>query len=412
MISNIFREKSGGTFGALPGKGVFAEMKTHIKNGLVWRGGGFAALDLVVEGERISYVGEPAEPEEGAQVVDAAGRYLLPGVIDCHAHVTMVGGDRHMAVFFAENECELTLEGAVNCEKMVRHGITAARDCGGKYRETMALRDFIRRGAILGPRLLCSGTPLKVVGGHEPGLDVTGPVEARRAARQLMRDGADFIKVMITGGLGKVGEDPGAVEMELDEVAAIVAEAHRHGKKVACHCHSRAGMDLLLDAGADSIEHATYLDPEVNARIIEQGVYVVPTFTPYEIAAASEIGCGILPDAILNSRAIIGEKRRRLKQAYEQGVPIAFGRDSGGFFMDQGEFADEMLYMHSAGMPAAAVIRSATENAAKCLGIWCDAGSLDAGKYADILFLTEDPLKNLAAYRESLEKVCFGGKML
>lgn len=387
-------------------------MKKHIKNGLVWQDNRFVPLDLVVDGERIAYVGAPTEPEGDAEVLDTAGSYLLPGVIDCHAHVTMVGGDHHMAVFFAENECELALEGVVNCEKMVRHGITTARDCGGKYRETMALRDFIRRGAISGPRLLCSGTPLKVVGGHEPGLDVTGPVEARRAARQLIHDGADFIKVMITGGLGKVGEDPGAVEMELDEVAAIVSEAHRHGKKVACHCHSRAGMELLLDAGADSIEHATYLDPEVNARIIGQGVFVVPTFTPYEIAAASEIGCGILPDAILNSRAIIGEKRRCLKQAYEQGVQITFGRDSGGFFMDQGEFADEMLYMQAAGMPAAAVIRSATETAAKCLGVWRDVGSLEVGKYADILFLSENPLENLVAFRNSLEKVCFGGKML
>lgn len=387
-------------------------MKTYFKNGLIWQNDRFVPLDLVIEGERIFYAGPSIPPEEDAQVVDVTGRYLLPGVIDCHAHVTMVGGDHHMAVFFSENECELTLEGAINCKKMVRHGITSARDCGGKYWETMALRDFIQRGAIPGPRLLCSGTPLKVVGGHEPGLDVTGPEEARRAARQLIRDGVDFIKVMITGGLGKVGEDPGVVEMELDEVRAIVQEAHKRGKKVACHCHSRAGMELLLDAGADSIEHATYLDPEINKRIIEQGVFVVPTFTPYEIAAASEIGCGILPDAILNSRTIIGEKRLRLKQAYEQGVQIAFGRDSGGFFMDQGEFADEMLYMQSAGMPAAAVIQSATENAAKCLGVWQNAGSLEPGKYADILFLTENPLNDLSAFRKNLEKVYFGGKIV
>ncbi|MDO5551902.1 MAG: amidohydrolase family protein [Lachnospiraceae bacterium] len=387
-------------------------MTTHIKNGLVWQRDSFCGQDLVIRDSHIIYAGPPMQPENGACVIDASGQYLLPGIIDCHAHVTMVGGSHHMATFFAENECELTLEGVINCEKMVRHGITSARDCGGKRRETFALRDFIRKGAIIGPRLLCSGTPLKVVGGHEPGFDITGPVEARRAARQFLYDGADFIKVMITGGLGKVGENPGTVEMELDEISAIVKEAHKHGKKVACHCHSRAGMEILLDAGADSIEHATYLDPEINERIIKQGVYVVPTFTPYEIAAASQIGCGILPDAILNSRAIIEEKRRRLKEAYEQGVPIAFGRDSGGFFMDQGEFADEMLYMQNAGMPAAAIIQSATENAAKCLGIWDETGSLEAGKSADILFLTKNPLEDLTAFRNALEKVCVSGKML
>ena len=387
-------------------------MKTHIKNGFVWQHNAFVSQDLVIDGSLITYSGPACLPEPDSTVLDASGRYLLPGVIDCHAHVTMVGGSHHMATFFAENECELTIEGVINCEKMVRHGITSARDCGGKLRETFALRDFIRKGAIPGPRLLCSGTPLKVVGGHEPGFDITGPIEARRTARQFLRDGADFIKVMITGGLGKVGEDPGAVEMELDEIQAIVREAHKHGKKVACHCHSRAGMEILLEAGADSIEHATYLDPEINERIIRQGVFVVPTFTPYEIAAASEIGCGILPDAILNSRAIIKEKRRRLKEAYEQGVPIAFGRDSGGFFMDQGEFADEMLYMQNAGMPAEAIIQSATENAAKCLGIWQETGSLEKGKSADILFLTKNPLEDLTAFRNHLEKVCVSGKML
>lgn len=387
-------------------------MRVHIQNGQIWQEDRFCAWDLILEDEKIVYAGPAAAPQAGDTVISAAGKYIVPGVIDCHAHVTMIGGSHHMATFFAENECELALEGVLNCEKMARHGITSARDCGGKNRETLALRDFIRRGDLIGPRLLCSGTPLKVVGGHEPGFDVTGPVEARRAVRQFLYDGVDFIKAMVTGGLGKVGEDPGAVELEPDEMRAIVSEAHKHGKKVACHCHSRAGMDILLDAGADSIEHATYLDPEVNERIIRQGVFVVPTFTPYEIAAASEIGCGIVPDAILNSRAIIGEKRRRLREAYEQGVQIAFGRDSGGFFMDQGEFADEMLYMQNAGMPTHAIIKSATENAAKCLGIWEQTGSLEVGKYADLLILGKDPLQDLTAYRNNLENVFIGGKMI
>lgn len=386
-------------------------MKTHVQNGQIWQNDHFEPLDVIIENEKILYVGPPLPLKDDETPLDAESQYLVPGVIDCHAHVTMVGGDHHMAVFFSENECELALEGVINCEKMVRHGITTARDCGGKHFETLALRDFINKGALPGPRLLCSGTPLKIVGGHEPGFDITGPVEARRAARDFFYHGVDFIKTMVTGGLGKVGEDPGTVEIELDEMKAIVREAHKRGKRVACHCHSRAGMELLLDAGADSIEHATYLDPEINERIMRQGVFVVPTFTPYEIAAASEIGCGILPDAIINSRTIIKEKRRRLKEAYEQGVCIAFGRDSGGFFMDQGEFADEMLYMQNAGMPAWAIIQSATENAAKCLGIWEKTGSLEAGKRADIILLGSNPLEDLTAYRNSLKKVFANGKI-
>ena len=387
-------------------------MITLFKNGMVWEEDHFCRKDIAVEAERITMTGTAPEGFVCDRTFDVEGKYLVPGVIDCHAHVTMVGGDHHMAVFFQENTAELTMEGVINCERMVSHGITTARDCGGKYMETLAIRDFIRKGKIKGPRLLCSGTPLKVVGGHEPGFDITGPIEARKAVRQFLFEGFDFIKAMVPGGLGKAGEDPGAVELELNELAAMVSEAAKHGKKVACHCHSRAGMEILLKAGAASIEHATYLDPEINEQIIRQGVYVVPTFTPYEIAAASEVGCGIVPDAIFASRAMIGDKRKRFKEAYDQGVLIAFGRDSGGFFMDQGEFADEMLYMEHAGMARKDIIKSATEHAARLLGIWGETGSLEEGKCADILFLNSNPLENLAAYRNDLQEVCANGTLI
>lgn len=387
-------------------------MITLFRNANVWKNSGFVTSDLVIDGSNIIYVGPSSNSVTCDRVIDVTGQYLLPGIIDCHAHVTMVGGNRHMAVFFKENPCELTIEGMLNCKRMAEHGITSARECGGKGMETLALRDFINSGKLIGPRLLCSKTPIKAVGGHEPGYDVTGPYEARETARRFLYEGADFLKVMITGGLGKVGEDPGVVEMELDEVKAIVAEAKKRHKKVACHCHSRAGMEMLLDAGADSIEHATYLDPEINERIIKQGVYVVPTFTPYEIAAACGEESGLLMDTVLAARGIIAEKRQRFKQAYEQGVQFAFGRDSGGFFMDQGEFADEMLYMEQAGMRREDIIKSATENAAKLLGIWNDTGSLEVGKRADILFLTANPLEDLTAFRNHLDRVCLNGNLL
>ena len=249
-------------------------MKTLIRNANVWQKGKFLTKDVLVDGERIAVVGKLPEETQCDHEVDGTGKFLLPGVIDCHAHSTMVCGTRHMPDFFASSDAELTLDGAINAEKMVRCGITTIRDCGGRRFETLAVRDYINKGKLIGPRMLCSGTPLKVVGGHEPGADYTGPWEARARVREFLMHGVDFLKVMVTGGLGKAGEDPGCVEPTQEELDAIVSEAKKHGKKVACHCHSRQGMEMLVKAGADSVEHSTYLDADVDKLLIENGVYV------------------------------------------------------------------------------------------------------------------------------------------
>lgn len=184
-------------------------MKTLIRNANVWQKGKFLTKDVLVDGERIAVVGKLPEETQCDHEVDGTGKFLLPGVIDCHAHSTMVCGTRHMPDFFASSDAELTLDGAINAEKMVRCGITTIRDCGGRRFETLAVRDYINKGKLIGPRMLCSGTPLKVVGGHEPGADYTGPWEARARVREFLMHGVDFLKVMVTGGLGKAGEDPG-----------------------------------------------------------------------------------------------------------------------------------------------------------------------------------------------------------
>ena len=336
-------------------------MKTLIRNANVWQKGKFLTKDVLVDGERIAVVGKLPEETQCDHEVDGTGKFLLPGVIDCHAHSTMVCGTRHMPDFFASSDAELTLDGAFNAEKMVRCGITTIRDCGGRRFETLAVRDYINKGKLIGPRMLCSGTPLKVVGGHEPGADYTGPWEARARVREFLMHGVDFLKVMVTGGLGKAGEDPGCVEPTQEELDAIVSEAKKHGKKVACHCHSRQGMEMLVKAGADSVEHSTYLDADVDKLLIENGVYVVPTFLPYMNYALLGEQEHQLMDTVLAARAIVDEKKRRFKEAFDLGVKVAFGRDSGGFMMDQGEFVQEMLYMEDAGMTPAQIIHAATE---------------------------------------------------
>ena len=387
-------------------------MKTLIRNANVWQKGKFLTKDVLVDGERIAVVGKLPEETQCDHEVDGTGKFLLPGVIDCHAHSTMVCGTRHMPDFFASSDAELTLDGAINAEKMVRCGITTIRDCGGRRFETLAVRDYINKGKLVGPRMLCSGTPLKVVGGHEPGADYTGPWEARARVREFLMHGVDFLKVMVTGGLGKAGEDPGCVEPTQEELDAIVSEAKKHGKKVACHCHSRQGMEMLVKAGADSVEHSTYLDADVDKLLIENGVYVVPTFLPYMNYALLGEQEHQLMDTVLAARAIVDEKKRRFKEAFDLGVKVAFGRDSGGFMMDQGEFVQEMLYMEDAGMTPAQIIHAATEESAKLCGVFGETGSIDEGKSADMILLSASPLEDLRAFNMALLGVYMRGRYL
>lgn len=387
-------------------------MKTLIRNANVWQKGKFLTKDVLVDGERIAVVGKLPEETQCDHEVDGTGKFLLPGVIDCHAHSTMVCGTRHMPDFFASSDAELTLDGAINAEKMVRCGITTIRDCGGRRFETLAVRDYINKGKLIGPRMLCSGTPLKVVGGHEPGADYTGPWEARARVREFLMHGVDFLKVMVTGGLGKAGEDPGCVEPTQEELDAIVSEAKKHGKKVACHCHSRQGMEMLVKAGADSVEHSTYLDADVDKMLIENGVYVVPTFLPYMNYALLGEQEHQLMDTVLAARAIVDEKKRRFKEAFDLGVKVAFGRDSGGFMMDQGEFVQEMLYMEDAGMTPAQIIHAATEESAKLCGVFDETGSIDEGKSADMILLSASPLEDLRAFNTALLGVYMRGRYL
>lgn len=377
-------------------------MKTFLRNPYVWTNDHFEKKDVLIDNGVIRIGSSASHPVYDVEK-NLDGLYLLPGIIDCHAHVSMVCGTRHMPDFFASSENDLVIDSVVNAERMVRNGITTIRDCGGKRFETLSVRNYINKGKILGPRILCSGTPLKAIGGHEPGMDYTGPIEARAKVREFLYRGVDFIKVMVTGGLGKSGEKPGCVEITQEELSAITEEAVRHGKKVACHCHSKEGMQMIINAGASSIEHSTFLDKEIDEQLIEKGIYVVPTFLPYMNYALYGEENNQLMDTVLAARAIVSEKKTRFREAYEMGVKIAFGRDSGGFLMDQGRFVEEMLFMEDAGMSRADIINSATRNAADLLGISDITGTIEDGKDADLVILRSNPLDDLKAFEESLD---------
>lgn len=255
-------------------------MRILIQNGLAWLDRSWQAADILVEGDQIVAVGKDLR-QEADQVVDAAGKYILPGIIDCHVHLAMNGGPHPMADMKGNREAEALLTAILSAEELVRAGITTIRECGGIDRESIIVRDAVKAGKLQGPRVLTCLQAIKIPGGHFYGVEVTGPQEARQGARHLISQGAQYIKLMATGGLGKVGEKPGVVELDVDEMKAAIDEGRKHGMSSAAHCHSKEGMMNALAAGVTTLEHCTFLDEEVVEEILARDVYMVPTFSPY-----------------------------------------------------------------------------------------------------------------------------------
>lgn len=373
-------------------------MATLIKNGHVWIKNGWKDVDVLIEDKKILKVAENIT-DARAEVMDAKNKYVLPGVIDCHVHLSMNGGSHPMADLGKSREAEALLTAVKSCNELIKAGVTTIRECGGIGLESIILREVIKAGRMDGPRIVACGKAIKIVGGHFVGSEVTGPQEARLAARALIRDGAQYIKLMATGGLGKIGEKPGVVELDVDEMKAAIDEGKKHGMAAAAHCHSKEGMMNAMAAGVTTIEHATFIDDEVIDSMLDNDIYMVPTFSPYSQMAKYGAENGVSPYMCQMSKDIYAYKNNTFHLAYERGVKIAFGRDAGAPLTRHAEYTIEMTDMEKAGMSRKDIIISATETAAKALQIWEETGSITEGKFADIIILDANPLDDLTNYK-------------
>lgn len=374
-------------------------MSILLKNGQAWLNHSWEPADILVEENKIAAIGRDIGAAAD-EVIDVAGKYILPGIIDCHVHLSMNGGPHPMADLSKCREAEALVTAIASADELVRSGITTVRDCGGIDRETIIVRDAVKAGRIPGPRVIACVGAIKIIGGHFFGAEIAGADEARRAARTFIEQGAQYIKLMATGGLGKVGEKPGVVELDVDEMTAAINEGKKHGMAAAAHCHSKEGMMNALEAGVTTLEHCTFLDEEVVDRILEQGVYMVPTFSPYCQMDRYGSERGVSPYMCRMSKEICAYKNKTFPLAYEKGVEIAFGRDAGAPLVRHGEYYIEMTDMEAAGMSRTDIIISATETAAEALQIADETGSLTVGKCADILVLNADPLEDLHNFKQ------------
>jgi imidazolonepropionase-like amidohydrolase len=356
------------------------------------------AMVSVEEGKVAAIGAATGSPPPAA--LDLDGRTLMPGLIDAHAHVSsdtdrspgfgppppLHGDDprpRELGYFVL----------ARLAEAMLRAGLTTVRDVGGYDGEAIVLRRAIELGLADGPRILSCG---RILSATAPGArifgtmyrEADGPWEMRKAVREQIRDGADFIKIMATGARSVDREDPEPAQMTREEVAAVIDEAHRMGFRVAAHAEGLGGARIAVEEGADTIEHGLSLHraPELLARMAERGTVLVPTLSTFD-DLADRFADAFAPRLVEQAKRQADDAHRTLQAAYAAGVTLAMGYDSG----PPGASATELVRMAEAGIGTAAAIRAATAGSAQALGLLDETGTIEVGKTADLLVVDGDP---------------------
>ena len=373
---------------------------------------------ILVRGGRIEAVQDGFLPApQGARLIDLSDRFVLPGLIDSHVHLTSDrAGVEGQLADITDSVPLRSYEAAWNARKTLDAGFTTVRNLGADDGVTLGLRDAIARGWAIGPRIVDAGTSLSTTTGHmDPTLGVRedfhealrhsgstcdGVDDCRRAVRRQIARGADLIKIATTGGVNsRIGLGLGAQMFE-DEARAIVETAHLYGRKVAVHAHGADGIALALRAGADSIEHGTLLDDETLRLWRGNDAYYVPTLSTVNgyIERLRNNPGAYNPEVRAKIEWRIGITGQSLRRAVPAGVRIAFGTDAGVSM--HGRNADEFLLMVEHGMDPMSAIVAATVNAADLLGLGEEIGTIEPGKAADIVAVRGDPLSDVGVLRD------------
>jgi len=355
----------------------------------------FQAHLLIEEGKVAAiYQGECPTIESGT-VIDAQGRYILPGLIDCHVHLVWDGSDDPNEAIMNMDDELIALQMAKHAKETLELGITTVRDTGSPRNVGFAVREAIRSGLIAGPNLLISGPPICMTGGHvyTIGMESDGVDEVRKSVRTLLKKGADVIKVMASGGVYTEGEEPASPQMTVEEMAVAVEEAHKRNVKVAAHAEGLTGIMNALKAGVDTIEHGNLADESAWDVFLEQGTYLVPTLMVFKrLAEAGNTGT---PEyAVAKAKQLHQAHFENFRHAVAKGVKIAAGTDGYSPRLPEAMYFDELIVMHELGMSKLAVLQAATVNAAEALGLNA-VGSIEIGMKADLLLLSVNPMEDL-----------------
>ena len=338
-------------------------------------------------------------------VIDLSQKFVMPGLIDAHLHTDSdgtTGGN-----FLSKTIGDFTIQGMLHAQADLKAGFTTLRNVGCEGYNDIAIRDAINRGDIWGPRMICSGPAIGATGGptdfpHKPGVEggymgivCDGPDEMRKAAREVLKHGADMLKFMATAGINSKSLDPGAQKLTYEEMRAAIEIAEMAGATSAAHAHGTEGIKAAVKAGITSIEHGSYMDDETIELMVKKGTYFVPTFVPC-FHILEHDGDGTIADYIITkAKNAISHHRENYQKCLKAGVKIGFGTDTGTPYNFHGKQKKEFELMVNAGMSARQALASATRVNASLLKMEDKVGKLAAGMFADITAYDGDPMQDI-----------------
>lgn len=384
-------------------------MKKIIKCGLL-----FSAVDetvkkdmtIVVENQKIVKVLSQNECQDEGEIIDLSDKFVMPGLIDAHTHVCL-DGSAHIDSIYNKLPGEIVLSALVQAKKDLMAGFTTIRDEGGPGFYDIALKNAIHSGLVEGPRMFVAGLGLSSTGGHADshfaphiqnasmGVIINGADEARKAARTNFKYGADHLKICATGGVASFGDEPGAMELTFEEMKAALDIANAKGKPSSAHAHGAKGIKAAIRAGVTSIEHGMLIDEEAMWMMKERHVYLIPTIiAAYRIIEEGQKGA--LPLWMVEkAQECLDQHGKNLKKMLEIGVQIGFGTDAGCPFDHHGEQAFEFELMTKYGFSPVQALLSATQVNAKLLKQQDVLGTIELGKFADVIAFDDNPLEDI-----------------
>lgn len=370
---------------------------------------------VIVEGKRVREVADGSKSLAGATEIDLSSQTCLPGLIDSHTHLSSQSSPTQYSDEFHWNLADYVVRATIYARRTLLAGFTTVRNLGDQQNETVALRNAINGGLITGPRIFTAGVPIGSTGGHadptdgyrydlagDPGPDhgiINSVEDAAKAVRLHYKRGDDVIKIMPSGGVLDQSASGDNSQLTLEEIKAVVATAHDYGFTVAAHAHGAESIRRAVIGGVDSIEHGTYMDDQDMKLMKEHGTWYVPTIIAGDYVAHKAAIPGFYPPQVAAKAAAIGPLIiGTAGRAYKAGVKIAFGTDAGVY--PHGENAHEFELMVQAGMPPLYAIQAATVHASELLKHDKDLGSVTAGKFADVVAVSGNPLEDIALLKQ------------